>query len=56
MIRYVTVSLNALLVFYLALLTSVSAADQDALLSGAPKRKGYSKGELMPVTCLNRTM
>src|ERR1700742_1591575 len=56
MFPYVSVSLNALLVFYLSLSASVSAADQDVLVGGATQRRGYSKGELMPVSCLNRTM
>ncbi|OCT51041.1 hypothetical protein CLCR_08750 [Cladophialophora carrionii] len=56
MFGYVSVSLNALLVFYLSLSASVTAADQDTLIYGESKRKGYSKGELIPVSCLNRTI
>jgi hypothetical protein len=56
MFGYVSVSLNALLVFYLSLSASVTAADQDPLVNGDSKRRGYSKGELIPVSCLNRTM
>jgi len=40
---------------YLSLSTTVNAAGQAALV-GRGKRTGYRKGDLMPVSCLNRTM
>ena len=54
--RYKIVPLNAVIHFYLYLSATVGAAEEDALPSAALKRRGYSRGELMPVSCLNRTM
>lgn len=56
MLRYVSVPLNGLLFFYLSLSASVNAADEKTLVNEAPTRRGYSKGELVAVSCLNRTM
>ncbi|KIW81079.1 hypothetical protein Z517_04102 [Fonsecaea pedrosoi CBS 271.37] len=58
MLRHVSVYLNALSIFYLYLSASVTvaAADETTELNGASPRRGYSKGELMPVSCLNRTI
>lgn len=56
MVRCLALPLNAILIFYLSLSASVSAADEKVLGDVASKRRGYSKGELMPVSCLNRTM
>ncbi|EXJ90534.1 hypothetical protein A1O1_03637 [Capronia coronata CBS 617.96] len=48
---------NALVVFYLSLATSVSAAsDQTSLVDGASRKRGYLNGDLIPVSCLNRTI
>lgn len=48
--------LRALCLFYLSLSASVQAADPQTPLSSQKNRRGYNKGELMPVTCLNRTI
>ncbi|KAK5307423.1 hypothetical protein LTR99_000394 [Exophiala xenobiotica] len=56
MLRCLSLPLNALFIFYLALCSSVKASDEKILSNGSPKRRGYSPGELMPVTCLNRTI
>jgi hypothetical protein len=56
MLRYATVSLNALLLFYLSLSAFVNAADENVLLNAVSNKRGWSKGELMPISCLNRTM
>lgn len=57
MFWFLPLPLNALVVFYLSLATSVGAAgDQTTLVDGTSKRKGYLNDELMPVSCLNRTM
>jgi hypothetical protein len=57
MFRSLSLPLQGILVFYLALSASVNAAEESVLSpDAAPKRRGYSKGELMPVSCLNRTM
>ncbi len=57
MLRYASLPLNALLVFYLSLSISVSAAaDEKPLGNDGSSRRSYSSGELMPVSCLNRTM
>ena len=53
---YASLSLRALVVFFLSLSASVKAADQASLSSNAANRRGYSKGDLMPVTCMNRTL
>lgn len=56
MLRCMLLPLHAFLIFYLSLSASVAASDEKVLLNGAPRTRGYSKGELMPVSCLNRTM
>jgi len=56
MLRHVFVPFNVLVVFYLSLSAFVSAADEKPMAPGAAKRRGYSQGELIPVSCLNRTM
>lgn len=48
--------LRALCVFYFSLSASVQAADPQSPLSSQKNRRGYNKGELMPVSCLNRTI
>ncbi|KAI1618664.1 hypothetical protein EDD37DRAFT_623373 [Exophiala viscosa] len=56
MLRCMPLPIHALLLFYLSLSVSVAASDETVLLNGASERRGYSKGELMPVSCLNRTI
>lgn len=52
----VSVPVKALLLFYLSLCAFVSAADETISVDEDLNRRGYSKGELIPVSCLNRTM
>ncbi|KAJ9664552.1 hypothetical protein H2198_000203 [Neophaeococcomyces mojaviensis] len=47
---------HVLLVFYTSLSTYVHAASSDDQSSVGSKRKAYSKGDTLPVTCLNRTI
>lgn len=48
---------HALLIFYTSLSSCVHAASSDSQPSSlSSKRKAYSKGDLLPVTCLNRTI
>ena len=54
--RPFAVSLHILLVFYASLCITVNAAEEAAIVKNGPRRKGYAKGELVPVSCLNRTM
>ena len=54
--RPFAVSLHILLVFYASLCIAVKAAEEIATVKYGPRRKGYTKGELVPVSCLNRTM
>lgn len=57
MSQFAATSMRVFVVFYLSLSASVSAADElDTSLNPGAKRRGYSKGELIPVSCLNRTM
>ncbi|KAK6383807.1 hypothetical protein LTS17_003099 [Exophiala oligosperma] len=56
MLRCLFLPWNVLLVFYAALCASVNAVDEKVLSNATPKRRGYSKGESMPVSCLNRTI
>lgn len=42
-------------VFYLSLAASVDAAEQQTS-SRQSSRQGYARGDLMPVTCMNRTL
>ncbi|KAL2396948.1 hypothetical protein ABEF93_005108 [Exophiala dermatitidis] len=61
MLLHLPLPLNALVVFYLTIASSVSAAlaDQSNLkgVNNEPsKRRGYSRGEPVPVSCLNRTI
>ncbi|KAL2426888.1 hypothetical protein ABEF95_002654 [Exophiala dermatitidis] len=63
MLLHLPLPLNALVVFYLTIASSVtvSAADQTNLKgvtgNNEPlKRRGYSMGEPVPVSCLNRTI
>jgi hypothetical protein len=50
--------LRALCLFYLTLSSIVQAADPQSPLSSdtRPSRRGYKKGDLLPVSCLNRTI
>ena len=48
--------LRALCLFYLSLSASVHAADPQTPLSPSKNRRGYTRGDLMPVSCLNRTI
>jgi hypothetical protein len=48
--------LNILIAFYLSLSAAVNAADEKILGNGGANRRGYTKGEMVPVSCLNRTM
>jgi hypothetical protein len=54
--RPFAVSLHVLLVFYASLCIAVKAAEEVAIVKDGPRRRGYTKGELVPVSCLNRTM
>lgn len=56
MARGVSWPFRALLVFYLSLSASVSVAEETILSNEGGKRRSYSRGDLIPVTCLNRTM
>jgi hypothetical protein len=53
--RRLSECLHICYVFYLSLCASVQAADQSSL-SKTSGRRGYSKGDLMPVSCMNRTL
>ena len=55
MFRRVSLFLHVCYVFYFSLSATVSAADQTSFAT-RPNRKGYSKGDLMPVSCMNRTL
>lgn len=46
---------RTLLIFYISLSLAVSAADEKVLRKLGGSRKGYVKGDLVPVSCLNRT-
>jgi hypothetical protein len=56
MYRSFHIFIKALLVFYCSLCVTVRAADDEVLLLRTARRKGYRKGDLLPVSCLNRTM
>lgn len=56
MFRLACLPLHALIVFYLSLSSAVNAAQEKVLSDPTPNRRGYTKGELIPVSCLNRTM
>lgn len=56
MCRSFHIFIKALLVFYCSLCVTVHAAEDEVLLLRTARRKGYVKGDLLPVTCLNRTM
>ena len=56
MANYASIPLSAIVVFFLSLSASIKAADQASLSNAPGQRRGYSKGDLMPVTCLNRTL
>lgn len=56
MFRSACIPLHALFIFYLSLSAAVNAAEETVLSDGTPNRRGYTKGELIPVSCLNRTM
>ena len=45
---------QALLTFYVSLSVAVSVADD--LGNASENKKGYAKGDSVPVSCLNRTM
>jgi hypothetical protein len=53
---FLAVGLHILLVFYASLCIAVKAADEPDATKNGPRRRGYAKGELVPVSCLNRTM
>lgn len=54
--RFFKILVQALFTFYLSLSVAVSAADEKVFGSPAGARKGYAKGDPVPVSCLNRTM
>ena len=54
--RFVKILVQALLTFYLSLLAGANAADERVLGKVVDNKKGYAKGDLVPVSCLNRTM
>ena len=45
-----------ILVFYCSLCVTVNAADGEVPFTETTRRKGYKKGDAVPVSCLNRTM
>lgn len=45
-----------LTVLFLFSLVTAAASSEAVLGKGNGARKGYTKGELVPVSCLNRTM
>jgi hypothetical protein len=49
---FLHIFLRALLLFYCSLCVTVNAADEEIL---SLQRRGYKKGDLVPVSCLNRT-
>jgi hypothetical protein len=53
---FFAVGVHVLLVFYASLCIAVRAADEADTGDDGPKRRGYTKGELVPVSCLNRTV
>lgn len=55
MFRNAFLCMHVCYVFYLSLCSTVRAAEQSTL-SSQSNRKGYSKGDLMPVSCLNRSL
>lgn len=52
----VKILVQALFAFYLSLLVGVDAADKRDIGNVVDSKKGYAKGDLVPVSCLNRTM
>ena len=55
--RPVKILAQALLTFFLSLLVGVDAAADERILGNVvDSKKGYTKGDLVPVSCLNRTM
>jgi hypothetical protein len=54
--RFFKILVQATFTFYIALSVAVSAADEKVLGTAGGNKKGYSKGDLVPVSCLNRTM
>ncbi|KAK5056061.1 hypothetical protein LTR84_012612 [Exophiala bonariae] len=56
MLRFACIPFNALLFFYLSLSSAVNAAQEKVLSDPTPNRRGYTKGDLIPVSCLNRTI
>jgi hypothetical protein len=54
--RFLEVLSQTLLTIYISLWVIVSAADEKVLGSVGVTRKGYAKGDWVPVSCLNRTV
>jgi hypothetical protein len=53
---FLAVGIHVLLAFYASLCIAVKAADEPATADNGPKRRGFTKGEPVPVSCLNRTV
>jgi hypothetical protein len=54
--RFFETLVRALFTFYISLCVAVTAADEKVLGAVGVSRKGYAKGDLVPVSCLNRTV
>lgn len=55
-IRFFEILAQALLTFFISSSVAVSAADEKVIGSVSVTRKGYAEGDLVPVSCLNRTV
>jgi hypothetical protein len=53
---FLEILVRTLFTFYISLSVAVSAADEKVLGSVDVTRKGYAKGDLVPISCLNRTV
>jgi hypothetical protein len=55
--RFLAVGLHILLIFYASPYTVVEAVGEPSVAAdNGPRGRGYVEGELVPVSCLNRTM
>lgn len=54
--RVFGVAVHAVLVFYASLCVAVSAEEEADVSGNNLRRKGWGKGDLVPISCLNRTM
>ena len=56
MSQHIAVSLRCISLFYLYLSSAIATDPQAPLSSPSKPRRGYKTGDLLPVTCLNRTI